>query len=410
MLRKIAVDQLRVGMHLHAFEGAWINHPFWRTRFVIDSAAQLDAVRRSGVAECWIDPRLGLDVEPGITVSPPAALAAADPGPATQAAAPGARSFAAELEQAAAICRRGREQVASMFAEARMGRTLDAQACLPLVEDISRSVERNAGALVSLARLKTRDDYTYMHSVAVCALMVALARRLGQDDAACREAGLAGLVHDIGKALMPSEVLQKPGALTDGEMNVMRTHPERGHALLAEARSVPASALEVVLHHHERIDGRGYPHGLAGERLTLLARMGAVCDVYDAITSNRPYKEGWDPAESIARMASWSGHFDKAVLAAFVHSLGIYPTGSIVRLQSGKVAVVVEQNASALTAPVVRAFFSTKSQLHITPERIDLARPGCQDRIVAREAAAAGQFRHADELWADPEVLRKARA
>ncbi|NLZ42416.1 MAG: HD-GYP domain-containing protein [Comamonadaceae bacterium] len=413
MLRKIPVDQLRLGMHLHAFEGSWINHPFWRTRFVIDSAAQLDAVRRSGVAECWIDPRLGLDVQDdAITMPPPArpppAAAPVLPDRAEPAAVSAA--FSEELEKAAAICRRGREQVASMFAEARMGRTIDAEACLPLVEDISRSVERNAGALVSLARLKTRDDYTYMHSVAVCALMVALARRLGHDDAACRQAGLAGLVHDIGKALMPADVLQKPGALTDDEMGVMRTHPERGHALLAETGSTPASALEVTLHHHERVDGRGYPHGLAGERLTLLARMGAVCDVYDAITSNRPYKAGWDPAESIARMASWTGHFDKAVLEAFVHSLGIYPTGSIVRLQSGRIGVVVEQNASALTAPVVRAFFSTKSQLHITPERIDLARPGCHDRIVAREGGAAAQFRHADELWADPEVLRKARA
>ncbi|MDE2615247.1 MAG: HD-GYP domain-containing protein, partial [Burkholderiales bacterium] len=317
--------------------------------------------------------------------------------------------FAFELKEAAAICRRGRDAVASMFAEARMGRTIDAEGCLPLVEEISRSVARNAGALVSLARLKTRDDYTYMHSVAVCALMVALARQLGQDEQTCREAGLAGLVHDMGKALMPVEVLQKPGRLTDEEMALMRTHPERGHEVLSASGAVGAAALDVVLHHHERINGQGYPHRLAGERLSLLARMGAVCDVYDAITSNRPYKAGWDPAESIARMASWQGHFDKAVLSAFVHSLGIYPTGSVVRLASGRIAVVVEQSPGALLAPVVCIFFSTKSQLHVTPERIDLARQGCPDRIVAREPAAAAQFKHVDELWADPEVLRKVR-
>ena len=413
MLRKIPVSQLRVGMHLHAFEGAWIDHPFWRKRFVISSTDELDAVQRSGVAECWIDPRLGRDVDsvqlaPAMPFAPPAGVA--PPEPAAPSAPPsGARDFASELKEAAAICRRGRDAVASMFAEVRMGRAVDAAGCLALVEEVSRSVERNAGALVSPARLKTRDDYTYMHSVAVCALMVALARQLGQDEQACREAGLAGLVHDMGKAFMPVEVLQKPGRLTDEEMALMRTHPERGHELLATSGTVGEAALDVVLHHHERIDGRGYRHGLVGERTALLARMGAVCDVYDAITSNRPYKAGWDPAESIARMASWQGHFDKAVFTAFVHSLGIYPTGSVVRLASGRVAVVVEQNPGALLAPVVCIFFSTKSQLHVTPERIDLARQGCADRIVAREPTAATQFKQVDELWVDPEVLRKIR-
>jgi len=413
MLRKIPVNQLRVGMHLHAFEGAWIDHPFWRKRFVISSAAELDAVRRSGVAECWIDPRLGRDVDADpadpVPARPPPAADASAEEPLPTGPKDDSRAFALELKEAAAICRRGRDAVASMFAEARMGRTIDAEGCLPLVEEISRSVAGNSGALISLARLKTRDDYTYMHSVAVCALMVALARQLGQDEQACREAGLAGLVHDMGKALMPVEVLQKPGRLTDEEMALMRTHPERGHDLLCASGAVGAAALDVVLHHHERINGQGYPHRLAGERLSLLARMGAVCDVYDAITSNRPYKAGWDPAESIARMASWQGHFDKAVLSAFVHSLGIYPTGSVVRLASGRIAVVVEQNPGALLAPVVCIFFSTKSQLHVTPERIDLARQGCPDRIVAREPEAAAQFKHVDELWADPEVLRKVR-
>ncbi|MBS0304488.1 MAG: HD-GYP domain-containing protein [Proteobacteria bacterium] len=410
MLRKIPVNQLRVGMHLHAFEGAWIDHPFWRRRFVISSDAELDAVRRSGVAECWIDPRLGRDVESErARPEAPPAVPAAVPVAATAASPEQSRAFAFELKEAAAICRRGRDAVASMFAEARMGRTIDAEGCLPLVEDISRSVARNAGALVSLARLKTRDDYTYMHSVAVCALMVALARQLGHDEQACRAAGMAGLLHDMGKALVPVEVLQKPGRLTDDEMALMRTHPERGHELLAASRAVPETTLDVVLHHHERVDGNGYPHGLDGEHTTLLSRMGAVCDVYDAVTSNRPYKAGWDPAESIARMASWQGHFDKAVFAAFVHSLGIYPTGSVVRLQSGRLAVVVEQTAGALLAPVVSAFFSTKSQLHISPERIDLSRRDCAERIVAREPGAAGQFGHVDELWADPDVLRRAR-
>ena len=408
MLKKIPIHALRLGMHLHSLEGSWVDHPFWRARFVIDDAADLKRLHECGVPECWIDVQLGLDVAAAPTPQPPPVSAAASAAEIAELP-PQSQSFSAELKEAAAICRRGRAAVLSMFTEARLGRAVDAQGCRALVEEVSASVQRHAGALVSLARLKTKDDYSYMHSVAVCALMVSLARQLGMDEDECREAGLAGLTHDVGKALMPPAVLLKAGKLTEDEWRIMRTHPERGHELLQRGGMTSAVALDVILHHHERIDGTGYPHRLAGEALSKFARMGAICDVYDAITSNRPYKAGWDPAESIAKMASWKGHFDARLFSAFVHSLGIYPTGSVVRLESGRLAVVAEQNTAALLAPVVVMFFSTKSQLHIEPQRVDLSRPGCSDRIVAREGGAAAQFRQVDELWLDPEVLRRVQ-
>jgi HD-GYP domain-containing protein (c-di-GMP phosphodiesterase class II) len=418
MLKKIPTTQLRLGMHLHAFEGSWMDHPFWKTRFVIDEAALLDRVRESGVSECWIDVSKGLDVaddaRPSPLVAAPAPVASPAP-PSLPAAAPPNRphestsSMADELQRAAAVCKRGRQAVTQMFNEARMGRAIDAEQCLPLVDEVSNSVFRNPGALVSLARLKTQDEYTFMHSVAVCALMVAVGRQLGMDDAQCREAGLAGMLHDLGKSLMPLDVLNKPGKLTDEEFAIIRTHPERGHALLVEGKGAAAGALDVCLHHHEKMDGSGYPHHLPGEQISLLARMAAVCDVYDAITSNRPYKAGWDPAESVARMASWKGHFDETVFKAFVQSLGIYPTGSVVRLESKRLAVVMEQSPGSLVAPVVKAFFSLKSQMQIPPVRIELASPKCNDRIVARESAADWKGAPLDDLWLDPDVRRRAR-
>ena len=426
MLKKIPTKSLSLGMHLHRLEGSWMDHPFWRARFLVEDAGVLKRLHECGVAECWIDVSLGSDIGSAEVAAPPDEPPRQAPElntlalpereveprqqPTTGSDGPrsgGEASFGSELKEAAAICRRGRAAVANLFAEARLGKAVEVEACRSLVEDVAASVERNAGALVSLARLKSKDDYTYMHSVAVCALMVALARQLGMDEASCREAGLAGLLHDVGKALMPPEVLGKPGKLTEDEWRVMRSHPVRGHRLLVEGGAVPARVLDVALHHHERVDGKGYPHGLAGDAITEVARMGAICDVYDAITSNRPYKAGWDPAESVAKMASWTGHFDKRLFAAFVHSLGIYPTGSVVRLESGRLAVVVEQNPGALLAPVVMAFYSVHAQMNIEPQRVNLSRAGCTDRIVAREGAAAAQFRRLDELWADADTLRR---
>jgi HD-GYP domain-containing protein (c-di-GMP phosphodiesterase class II) len=405
MLKKIPVSELRLGMHLHSFEAAWIDHPFWRTRFTLSDEADLTAIAASGVRECWIDVSLGADVAApvGPAVAPMRSTAPLSAQPARRAAVE-PTDLGDELDRAAALCRRSKDAVASMFNEVRLGKAIDAEHCRPLVNDIAESVYRNPGALVSLARLKTADDYSYMHSVAVCALMVSLGRTLRLSETQCREAGLAGLLHDMGKALMPSEILNKPGKLSDEEFAVMKSHPERGHAVLVEGGGASDAVLDVCLHHHEKVDGSGYPHKLAGDTITLLARMGAVCDVYDAITSDRPYKAGWDPAESIARMASWQGHFDPAVFSAFVKSLGIYPTGSLVRLASGRLAVVQEQNAQSLTTPVVKVFFSTKSNLPIEVRRLDLAKSN--DRISGRASRTQWNSAHIEGLWAGSAASR----
>ncbi len=413
MLKKIHVNQVRLGMYLHALEGSWIEHPFWKTRFVIRNETDLNKLCNSNVREVWIDDEMGLDVAAQVaapTLPPPSPIPPApleggtEPEAKSKLVSPAAQpaathDMANELRQAAAICKRSKALVTSMFREARLGKALDADSCLPLVEEISASVMRNPGAIVSLARLKTQDDYTYMHSVAVCALMVALGRESGLSPDECRAAGLAGLMHDLGKALMPLEVLNKPGKLTDEEFAIMRSHPERGHALLLEGGTASEAVLDVCLHHHERVDGTGYPHGLSGEGISLVARMGAICDVYDAITSNRPYKKGWDPAESIARMASWKGHFDRALFANFVKSLGIYPVGSLVRLESGRLAVVTEQNPASLTTPKVKVFFSTKSNMPVPVQGLDLSRSS--DRITGRESPAQWSFKNLEALWSE---------
>ena len=418
MRKKIKVEDLRLGMYLQAFEGAWLDNPFWRNSFVIDDPADLQKIRASKIREVWIDTSRGADVgaSPPPVVSTgagPAIVSAPErtPQPAAEAAPArtplppleGSVPIAAEFRRAARICAESRRAVAEMFREARMGKAIDNEQVGKMVQDISDSVVRNPSALISLARLKTADDYTYMHSVAVCAMMIALARQLGLGDEETREAGVAGLLHDMGKAQLPLAVLNKPGKLTPEEFAIVRSHPEHGHRMLLSAGNVTPLALDVCLHHHEKMDGSGYPDRLVGEQISLHARMGAVCDVYDAITSNRPYKEGWDPAESMRKMGEWAGsHFDVAVFQAFAKSLGIYPVGSLVRLASGRIGVVMSQSPKSLTMPVVRAFFSTKSNERIPPEDIDLSRPGTREKIVARENPDKWKFRDLDEMWSTP--------
>ena len=398
MLRKIPIQQLRIGMHIHEVCGSWLDHPFWRASFKVENARQIEQLL-SAVKEVVIDTAKGVDIPAAGAPTPVAVLddievplsvptAEVVVPDATVRPAPAPASLAQEIERATAIVAQAGSAMRSMFADVRMGKAVDTEHCLPLVEDITDSVTRNPGALVSLARLKTSDDYTYMHSVAVCALMVALARQLGLNEADTREAGLAGLVHDLGKALMPLEVLNKPGALTPAEFAIMKGHPEAGHRMLVEGKGAGPVALDVCLHHHEKVNGRGYPHGLAGEAISLFARMGAVCDVYDAITSNRPYKRGWDPADSIQKMAQWAkeGHFDERIFQAFVKSIGIYPTGSLVRLESGRLGVVQEQHPEKLMNPVVRAFYNANKKHYIPPETVDLAQRGCRDKLVGHES------------------------
>jgi putative nucleotidyltransferase with HDIG domain len=396
MLKKIAISQLQAGMFVDSVEGSWIRHSLWKTRFLIEDEETLTRVRTCGAAECWIDVSQGADVGD-------AAVAKSSEQPTDTASARQRqrKSMADELQNAAHVLKQSKAAVNSLFAEARMGNAVNTSDCQPLVNDIVESVDRNSDALISLCRLKTSDEYTYMHSVSVCALMVSLGRKLGLDEDTCRDAGMAGLLHDLGKAAMPQEIINKPDKLTDEEFTIIKSHPVRGHEMLLESGVDNERVLDVCRHHHERMDGKGYPDKLAAESITLIARMSAVCDVYDAVTSNRPYKAGWDPAESIARMASWQGHFDAAVLQTFVKTIGIYPVGSLVRMASGKLGVVVEQNSKKLTAPKVKLFFSTRSGMPMQPKLVDLTESHVQDRIVAREPPENWSFGYLQDLWAN---------
>ncbi|MBC52866.1 MAG: hypothetical protein CMQ34_03425 [Gammaproteobacteria bacterium] len=402
MIKKIPVADLQLGMYIHELHGSWLSHPFWKTSFLLEDPADLAKIRHAGISHVSIDLKQS---QGSLTQSVAREEPVAGEGYNDQAsvmlhetkAALG--SFQNELKRARALCNRSRSAVMKMFGEARMGNTVSLVEAREVVDEITASVSRHPHALITLARLKTSDNYTYMHSVAVCAMMIALARELGMNEEQVREAGYSGLLHDVGKMAVPEVILNKPGRLSDEEFLVVKSHPEKGREILLRTGDVPNMVVDVCLHHHEKYDGSGYPHGLKSEDISVYARMGAICDVYDAITSNRPYKKGWGPAESLQKMAQWKGHFDPVLFQSFVKVVGIYPIGSLVRLKSQRLAVVIEQNEKSLLKPKVKVFFSVRSSMPLDQRVVDLSSAHVEDSIEAREHFENWSFPYMEELW-----------
>ena len=335
MIRRIKPDEARLGMFIRGFGGSFFHHPFWRTKFKIASQPDLDAIRSCGLPYVVIDDELGVGPlapdgddtceqlagpkQPASVVErigenrlrrAPAPTAPAQPTP-----------VAAAHTRAVQTVAQARVVVDAVFDAARLGTAVPVHEALTLVGEIDAMFANGEHMLLDVVRMKTADEYTYLHSVAVCALMLKLARHLGMPPDAARECGLAGLLHDVGKMKIAPEVLHKRGRLDDSEFALVKSHAEEGYAILRNVPELPAAALDVARLHHEKMDGSGYPLGLAGEAIPLVARMGAICDVYDALTSNRSYKTASAPAEALAMMMGSPGHFDPDLLAAFAASL-----------------------------------------------------------------------------------------
>ena len=202
-----------------------------------------------------------------------------------------------------------------------------------------------------------------------------------------REIAIGALLHDVGKARVPDEILNKPGKLTDAEFDRMKSHVVQSKIILQATPGISPIALDVAAQHHERFDGSGYPNKLAGQGISLYGRMGAIVDVYDAITSDRVYHKGMAPTEALRKLLDWSAnHFEPRLVKAFIRSVGIYPTGALVRLESKRLAVVQAQHADNPMQPTVKVIFHTAGH-YLRPEDVDLRRS--QDRIVGHEDFAA---------------------
>lgn len=401
---RVRKEDLRLGMYIQSLEGSWFNHPFWKSKFLLEEMDDLRALQSSDVESVWVDEEKSLaPAIAHVTGQPPVPAAEPElspreqllrefapkaPEPAAPAPQPRPRQSAApnEFRAAEKVMADCKAAVGALLNRIQSGEAEKAiEEAAPVVSGIAASVERNPDALLTLLRVRTLDEYTYMHSIAVSALMINLARQLNLPPDYVKQAGTAGLFMDVGKAFLAPELLSKRGAYTEADWAEMRRHPQLGADAVKASGDLSKIVADVCLRHHEKYDGTGYPDGVKGDDISLFARMAAICDTYDAIASARPHRPARGPAEAVAEMFKLKGHFDESVLTAFIRSVGIYPVGSLVRLESRMLGCVAAQRRDELTKPVVRVFYSIPQGVHVPVEELDLAEVPSPDRIVARE-------------------------
>ena len=286
------------------------------------------------------------------------------------------RAFHTHLHEAHHVVKSTRSYVDKMLEEARLGTSVDTTAAKAVVSQLVERVVANPDALIWLTHLKRRDEYTATHCVNVCVLAITFGRWLGLEGDTLRILGLGALLHDVGKMHVPPEVLNKPGRLTDEEFDIMKAHPELGHELLSGSAEVGDEAMEIVLRHHERIGGQGYPGGLTGEQISRLTKIVSIVDVYDAVTSDRVYHDGISPSAALKNLYNWApNNFDADLVEAFIRSIGIYPVGSLVQLNTGDVGIVVATNESYRLRPLLLLVLDADQQPYTQRRLINLASP-----------------------------------
>lgn len=376
MIKQIRIDQLKPGMHIHDLNCGWLDHPFLSNSFYVPDALTVAKVADIGIRTLYIDTQRGGDVRDARTQ----AEVDAELNSQLQKIAeqktikPVVVTLKDEAVRARRLQNEATRLVRTLMGDVRLGQQIQVDRLEPLVENMVDSIFRNHDALLPLIHLKRHDDYTFRHSVSVCALLVAFGRGMKLARPLIKEMALGGLLHDVGKALVSDQILNKPGKLSDAEFIRMQDHVDAGVRVLAQTPGVSEIARQVTAEHHERFDGTGYPEQLAAEGISLYGQMAAIVDVYDAITSERVYHKGLPPTQALKKLLEWSSHhFNAQLVHAFIRSIGIYPSGSLVMLESRRLAVVVEQNENKLLAPVVEAFYHAGQRHYIKPELIDLA-------------------------------------
>jgi HD-GYP domain-containing protein (c-di-GMP phosphodiesterase class II) len=383
MLRKLSVAKLKPGMFVSNIPVNWFAHPFWRTSFRIRDERDIERLLEAGIGEVLIDTQRGADV-PVVKEKPvlpdQERFAELDQRIQQQLAKRRqsvriAASLKDERWRVQFLAQDAAAMLQGLMEDVRLGQRLDLQRTEPVIAKMLDSVRRHPDALIPLLQLKEQDNYNTQHSISVAAMVMALGMTMRLEEEPLMRAAQGALLQDVGTARISERILNKATPLTDLEYLHLRSHVEQSLAVLESSAGSSDLMLQVVTQHHERLDGTGYPHRLLGASVSPLAQIAAIVDVYDALTSDRPYHRRVEPAVALRQIYSLAGtQFSEELVQAFVRTVGLYPVGSLVRLDNGNLAIVIEQHRDNLSKPVVRVIFNTRNRTYLQPQILDLGR------------------------------------
>jgi len=375
---KVESCDVTMGMYITELDKPWIESPFLFQGFPVSTDDELEQLQEV-CQYVYVDTeRTPFDVRPSLKIlnSKPTPKKVPSRFDKESDDYVEFSNYKKQLILAKKLRDKTRDYIDHVLDDVRMGRSLNTKDARAVVVNLVDSIVTSPDASMWLTHLKNRDEYTAIHSVNVCILTITFGRALGVEKKNLINLGLGALLHDIGKMKIPLEILNKEGKLSKEEFEIMMKHPELGHSLLVNDDNIPPESLEIVLSHHERINGSGYPSNLKENALTYFTKIVSIVDVYDAITSDRVYHDGISPHEALNKLFKWMpGNYDKKLIEEFIKTIGIYPIGSIVELKSGHVGMVAKFDEKNKLRPIVMLLLDKNKQPYSQRKMLNIANP-----------------------------------
>ena len=372
---KVLTTDLEIGMYVSSLDRPWIETPFVLQGFQLESQQDIDRLRKH-CDYVYIDTNQSkleeTIIRRKVSSRPRQSKEQLFPNRKLKTYADNAdwKDEYPKAQNAVSILS---ESLDDIFANVERGEGLDMARIKQAVEPMIDSISRNPDACIWLARMKQEDKYTYQHSLGASIWAVALGRQLGLPKSDLRSLAIGGLLFDTGKLQLDKELLAANRPLTEDEFEAVKSHVHLGVESIKMSGILNSDVIDMVSYHHERHDGSGYPEGLKGDRIPIFARIAAIVDCYDAITSHRSYARATSPSIAIKKLYEWKDiDFQAELVEEFIQAVGIYPAGTLVELSSGEVAVVMAEYRTRRLRPKVMVLLDADKQQLAEVKMVDL--------------------------------------
>ncbi len=378
MERKVNVAYLKIGMYVSNLDRPWIDTPFLLEGFMIGNEDDLSALT-SYCTYVYIDPDRGIGaseyIEESSRLKTNAYLERFLQDNKKKVEYKNTQTTKEELPAAQVALENASNQVAHIMDDVKEGKNLNIEAVRGVVEPILDSIIRNSEAYMWLSMMQKKSAYTYSHSVDNCALAIAFGRFMGLPKKDLRTLAIGLLMMDMGNVHVPEGILNKNGRLTEAEYRIVKKHVLHGVKILKETKGMNEDILNIALTHHERFDGSGYPAALTGTMIPVYGRMAAIIDCYDAMTSKRPFSAAKSPYAALQNIYNWRGSaFQPELVEQFLQCIGVYPTGSLVEMSNGEVAIILEQNLTQRMRPKIMLILNEEKAHLMEYKIVDLSK------------------------------------